>query len=366
MRVTLVLRATFASIILALAPTAAGAGPAMVVDIASGHVLAHREAFQRWHPASLTKLMTAYVAFRAVKAGEMTMTSGVRISRRAAEEPPSKMSYRPGSVLTLDNALKIIMVKSANDVATAIAENVAGSVDAFAARMNAEAKRLGMTDSHFVNAHGLHSPQQYTSARDMAILAVQLRREFPEHASYFSIEALQADQTLMPNYNMLIGRFTGADGMKTGFICASGFNLAASATRDGRTLMAIVLGAASQSERAEEAAEMLARGFSAPTDNAPRLAGLQPYGENRLSPVDMRSRICSQDAQKARVAARGEGGKVIVNSPYLPEPSREPIAVPVTLGGASDPGRLLAEPSRVPVPTPRPEYSAAAKQGDGR
>src|SRR5690606_15479216 len=129
-------------------------------------VLEHEDAFAPWYPASLTKLMTTLVVFRAVKAGEITLKSPVRVSERAAKEPPSKMGYKPGSVLTVDNAIKILMVKSANDIATALAESVAGSRDAFAQRMNAEARRLGMAGTHFVNAHGLHSDAQVTTARD--------------------------------------------------------------------------------------------------------------------------------------------------------------------------------------------------------
>jgi D-alanyl-D-alanine carboxypeptidase len=222
------------------------AAPYVLLDVGNGRVLAHQEAFQRWYPASLTKLMTAYVAFRAIKAGEMQLNSPVRISQKAAKEPPSKMGYAPGSVLTLDNALKIIMVKSANDIATAIAETIGGSEAGFAARMNAEARRIGMTDSHFVNAHGLPAPEQYTTARDLAVLVYALRNEFPQYAGYFSLEGLRHGNTVMENHNLLMGRFDGADGMKTGYICSSGFNLVGTATRGRRTLAAVVLGARTQ------------------------------------------------------------------------------------------------------------------------
>ena len=163
----------------ALAALPAAAGPSILFDAASGRVIESDNAFQRWYPASLTKLMTTYVAFRAVQSGEVTLLSPVLVSKKAANEPPSKMGFAPGSVLTLDAALKIIMVKSANDVATAIGESLGGSQEAFAARMNAEARRLGMTGSHWVNAHGLHEDDQYTTARDLAVLASALRREFP-------------------------------------------------------------------------------------------------------------------------------------------------------------------------------------------
>ena len=156
------------------------------------------DPFARWYPASLTKLMTTYVAFRAVQAGEVTLQSPVRVSREAANEPPSKMGYPVGTLLSLDNALKIIMVKSANDVATSIGESLAGSEAAWAARMNAESQRLGMTGSHWANAHGLHDDDQYTTARDLGLLASALRREFPQYASYFSIEGLSFGKQVIP------------------------------------------------------------------------------------------------------------------------------------------------------------------------
>jgi D-alanyl-D-alanine carboxypeptidase len=165
------------------------AEPSILFDARTGQVIESESPFARWYPASLTKLMTTYVAFTMVRSGEITLASPVRISATAAKEPPSKMGYAPGSILTLDNALKILMVKSANDVAMAIGESLAGSAPAFAARMNVEARRLGMIDTNWTNPHGLHDDKQYTTARDLAILAAALRNEFPEYASYFSLPA---------------------------------------------------------------------------------------------------------------------------------------------------------------------------------
>src|SRR6476620_3238180 len=134
----------------------AAANPAIVFDLATGKVVVHEDAFKPWYPASLTKLMTAYVTFRAVAAGELALDSPIEVTKHAAAEPPAKMGFKPGSIMTLDNALKMMLVKSANDIAMAVGENVGGSEEAFVARMNAEAKRLGMNDSHFVNPNGLH------------------------------------------------------------------------------------------------------------------------------------------------------------------------------------------------------------------
>lgn len=349
-----------ALLLLLLWTPAALAGPYLLMDVKSGRVLAREDAFKRWYPASLTKLMTAYTAFRAVKAGEMQFNSPVRISQNAANEPPSKIGYPPGSVLTLDNALKIIMVKSANDVATAIAESVGGSEQAFAARMNAEAARLGMTDTHYVNAHGLHSTQQYTSARDLALLVRALRTEFAPYAGYFSIEGLEIGDKVLPNYNFLVGRFAGADGMKTGYVCASGFNLIATATRGGRTLAAIVLGTHSQVERAERAAELLEQGFKGGSFTAPTIERLQPTSQDYRRPTDMRPEICSQEAVAKRRELRDDEGRLVVDSPYVQPMEREPKVVTVGLGGADGP-----TPPRyadVPIPTPRPDYPPTPRQ----
>jgi D-alanyl-D-alanine carboxypeptidase len=349
-----------------IAPQAASAGPSILIDAGSGKVLSHEEAFRRWYPASLTKLMTAYVAFRAIEAGELTLQSPVRVTARAAKEPPSKMGYGAGSVMTLDNALKMLMVKSANDIATAVAENVAGSVPDFIARMNAEARRIGMTGSRFANAHGLHDPQQYTTARDIGILAQRIRSEYPQHAGYFSIEAITPGKELVRTYNMLIGRFPGADGMKTGFVCASGFNLVASATREGRTLIAVVLGALSQADRADRAADLLAQGFLQDAAASPALAGLQPYGIGQAEGTDMRPVVCTKQAQADRWDGRDAEGRVVLKSPHIGEMTRDPVTVTVGLGGATGPaGTRIVEYADVPIPTPRPNYTPTSAAAAG-
>jgi D-alanyl-D-alanine carboxypeptidase len=152
----------------------------------------------------------------------MTLNSLIAISELAHSQVPSKMGFKPGTQVTLDNAMKMMMVRSANDIAVAIAEGVSGSVENFSAEMNAAAQRLGMTQSNFVNPNGLPDPRQVTSARDLAILARALIREFPEYDLYWHIPAIKFGKRIMRNYNKLIDRYPGADGMKTGFICASG------------------------------------------------------------------------------------------------------------------------------------------------
>jgi D-alanyl-D-alanine carboxypeptidase len=349
---------------------AAQANPALLFDIKTGEVLEHKEAFRRWHPASLTKLMTAYTAFRAVDAGELTLQSPIRVSRHAASMPPAKMGYKAGSVMTLDNALKMIMVKSANDIAMAIGENVGGSESAFAARMNAEAARLGMTGSHWVNPNGLHDPNQYTTARDLAILVRAIRTEYPQYATYFNIDGIVVGKKVLKTFNTLMGRFPGADGMKTGFVCASGFNLIGSATRDGHTLGAIVLGAPSPDERAEEAARMLIKGFDNRPANLPQLASLAPYGDKQAETTDMRDVVCSPKTAHKASDGPQETDQPAVAVTQAPSPSVLTALAPaqhletVGLGGALGPvpkamqnanGDAVAD---VPIPSWRPDIPA--------
>jgi D-alanyl-D-alanine carboxypeptidase len=280
-----------------LAALTAGAalanGPALVVDLASGRVLHAERATDPWYPASITKLMTAYVALDQVRQGRVAMDQLLTVSESAAALPPSKMAFKPGTQIRLDNALKIIMVKSANDVAATIAENLGGSVEGFADLMNSTAARLGMRESHFVNPHGLPDDRQQTSARDMAVLARALLRDFPQHEDLFEIGAIQFGRRIMRNHNGLIGRYPGADGMKTGFICASGFNVVATAERDGRRLITVVLGSLSANERTMKAANLFDLGFmTQPNFASPTAEALQ--ASVLSSPPNMRAVVCDR------------------------------------------------------------------------
>ncbi|MFD1746473.1 D-alanyl-D-alanine carboxypeptidase family protein [Rhizobium helianthi] len=345
---------------LAVSATAqtAFANPKMVVDVRTGRVIAHQEAFRRWYPASLTKLMTAYVTFRALKSGRITLDTPVVMSKRAADQPPSKIFVRPGSSMTLDAALKILLVKSANDVAVAVAEAVGGSTEQFVEMMNAEAARIGMRSSRFINPHGLPGKGQYTTARDLAVLTMQLKREFPEYGSYFALEGVTTGSKEYPNYNMLIGRFDGADGMKTGFICASGFNQVSSATRDGRTVVSVVLGADSLGGRADDSAELLQKGLTAPANQGEPLASLAPYGPDQDQVVDISTEICNPKAAKVRSEGRDDAGRMVLHSPYVHEMTRPPqftFAGVVAVAEPEKPVKGGAQPSNVPVPIPRPD-----------
>jgi D-alanyl-D-alanine carboxypeptidase len=267
----------------------AQAGPALVADIDSGRVLYAEDATQPWHPASVTKLMTVYVALRALADGQIGLQTAIPVSKRASLAPPSKIRLKPGQEITLENALKIMMVKSANDVAITIAEGVGGTVENFAAMMNAEAQRLGMTDSHFINPNGLFAAGQQSSARDMALLARALLVEFPEYAALYSIGAVKLGDVVMLNTNGLIGRYPGADGMKTGFICASGFNVVATASRNGRRVVAVVFGEPSAQKRTIKASQLFDRAFNGEFSRGPQLAALQRVGG---APPNLREDIC--------------------------------------------------------------------------
>ena len=350
--------------------TPAHAGPSIVFDVGTGRVLGYDDAFQRWYPASLTKLMTAYVTFRAIEAGELDLASPIKVSKNSASEPPSKMGFKPGQTISLDNALKMLIVKSANDIATAIGENVGGSETAFVARMNVEAVRLGMSGSHFVNANGLHNAGQYTNAHDLAILARAIRTQFPQHAAYFAIEALGLGKKVLKSHVDLLGRFDGADGMKTGFICQSGFNLVASATRNGRTLIAIVLGARSPHVRAEQAADLLGNGFDKPSSAAITLVDLEPYGKGRDAATDMRPLICERQAKAEQGEKADAKGKPALRSPYLHARDHPPRVVALALGDATGKVPLAFAAAvaagegpdfgEIPIPTPRPDYTASS------
>ena len=244
-------------------PRAVHAEAWLVVEADTGKVLQADNATMPWYPASVTKIMTAYVTLKAVKDGRLTLESLLTVSPVAASQSPSKMGFKPGTQVTVENALAMMMVKSANDMAVVLAEGVGGSVDGFSGMMNATAQRLGMTQTSYVNPNGLPADGQITSARDLAILARAVIRDLPEYEYFMHIPAIRFGRRTTNNFNKLIGRYPGADGFKTGFICASGYNLVGSATRNGKRLIAVVLGSTSGQARAVRAAQLLERGFGA-------------------------------------------------------------------------------------------------------
>ena len=297
-----------------LAPRTANAEALLLIEADSGKVLQADNATIPWYPASVTKIMTAYVTLKAVKDGKITLDTLVTVSPTAASQSPSKMGFRPGTQLTVDNALKMMLVKSANDMAVVLAEGVGGSIDGFSVMMNDTAKKLGMTQTSYVNPNGLPADGQITSARDLGILARSFLRDLPEYEYFVHIPAIRLGKRVTGNFNKLIGRYPGADGFKTGFICASGYNLVASATRNGRRLIAVVLGANSGTARAVKAAQLLERGFS--QDNLswlrPSLGTVENLVPVDASPPNLREEMCgghrkrpASDDDDALIATNG-------------------------------------------------------------
>ncbi|MXW87465.1 MAG: D-alanyl-D-alanine carboxypeptidase, partial [Boseongicola sp. SB0667_bin_21] len=248
-----------------LHPAEGSAAPyaAMVMDARTGKVLHSRNADTRLHPASLTKMMTLYVVFDAVERGEIDLDQKVRISRHAANEPPSKLGLRAGQKVRLRYLIRAAAVKSANDAATALGEAVSGSEAKFARRMNDMAKAMGLNKTTFKNAHGLTERGHLSTARDMTVLGRQLFYDFPDYYNLFSRRSTNTGVKTVRNTNRrLLNAYKGADGIKTGFTRAAGFNLVASAERGGKRVIATVFGGRSVASRNQRVAELLDMGFS--------------------------------------------------------------------------------------------------------
>lgn len=292
------------------AVTPAQAEAYLLIDADSGKVLQAENANQPWYPASLTKIMTAYVTLMAVKQGRITLNTLLTVSPNAATQAPSKMGFPPGTTVTVDNALKMMMVKSANDMAVVLAEGVGGSVEGFAGVMNETARQLGMMQSHFVNPNGLPDDAHISSARDLGILSRAFYRDLPEYEYFAHLPGIKFGRRVTMNFNKLIGRYPGADGLKTGFICASGFNLVASATRNDRHLIAVVLGASSSAQRSIKAAQLLEKGFSGSKLSwlKPSLGTVEQLPPLDATPPNLRDQVCGP--HRKRPAAEDEDNDV--------------------------------------------------------
>ncbi len=275
------------------AQTSPAAGPSILLDAASGEVLSLNRAGEPWYPASLTKLMTAYVVFQKIKSGTLKLDQQIPVSALAASQAPSKIGLPVGQTVSVDWALQALLVYSANDMAYVLAEGAGGSIANFARDMNTAAQSLGMSATHYVNPNGLFDPRQVTSARDLGVLAAVMLKQFPEHAHYFSQPTVAVGRRQLRNHNNLLNVMPDADGMKTGFVCDSGFNLVASATRNGRKLIAVVLGAKSGYGRTIAAKDLLEGGFaSAVNVSAPTIATIANIQRGAFPPTDMTPVVC--------------------------------------------------------------------------
>jgi D-alanyl-D-alanine carboxypeptidase len=229
----------------------------LVVDANSGKVLQNTNGDAQRHPASLTKIMTLYLLFEKLDAGQISLSSQLRVSAHAARQAPSKLNLSPGETINVENAIKAIVTRSANDVAVVIAENLGGDEPGFARQMTQKARALGMKNTTYLNASGLPNPDQWTTARDQVILGRAIRDRFPRYYGYFSTRSFVYKGNTIRNHNRLLGRVEGVDGIKTGYIRASGFNLVTSLKRDGRYVVAAIFGGRSGRARDAQMASLV-------------------------------------------------------------------------------------------------------------
>jgi D-alanyl-D-alanine carboxypeptidase len=347
-----------------VAPRVAHAEALLVIEADTGKVLEAQSATYPWYPASVTKLMTAYVTLKAVKDGRISLDTLLTVSPVATSQSPSKMGFRPGTQVTVDNALKMMLVKSANDMAVVLAEGVGGSIDGFSAQMNQAAQKLGMTQTSYVNPNCLPADGQITSARDLAILARAIIRDLPEYEYFVHIPSIRFGRKVTQNFNKLIGRYPGADGFKTGFICASGYNLVASATRNGKRLIAVVLGASSGQMRAVRAAQLLERGFANNTLSwlRPSLGTVDNLVPIDASPPNLRDEMCGGKRHKP---ASDEDEDTVASTAGAGGASTGETAITFFTAGLQPP---MAKPSELlaaaPAPAePIPVYTGPTRSG---
>lgn len=234
---------------------------ALVLNAATGEELHAVNADAPRYPASLTKMMTLYLLFEAVSRGEYQLSSLLTVSANAASQPPAKIGLKAGTTISVDRAARALAVKSANDVGVAVAENLAGSEAAFARKMTQKARALGLSRTRFVNATGLPDPAQVTTARDMAKLGIALKRRFPQYASYYRAKSFTYNGRTFRATNNLLGKVPGVDGLKTGYVRMSGYNLVATARRGGKQLVAVVMGGKSEQARDAEVARLIEAHF---------------------------------------------------------------------------------------------------------
>lgn len=292
-------------------------GPVLLFDAQTGEVLSQERAGEPWYPASLTKLMTAYLVFQKIRDGQLRLDQQVLVSPIASGQEPSKIGIPKGQTVSVDFALQALLIYSANDMAYVLAEAASGTHERFALEMNAVAKNLGLSATNFVNPNGLFDPRQVTSARDIGVLAAILVNEFPQHAGYFSQDSVVVGRRRLANRNSLIRIMPEADGMKTGFVCNSGYNLVASATRNGRKLIAVVMGAKSGGGRAIKAKELLEQGFlAAPQQGLTKVAEIVNLPQGAIVPKDMTVDVCKRKSPVQLADGSNLGGWAVSFGTY--------------------------------------------------
>jgi D-alanyl-D-alanine carboxypeptidase (penicillin-binding protein 5/6) len=358
---------------------------AIVVDAESGEVLFARHADSRRYPASITKVMTLYLAFEALAEGKIKLDDVITVSPHAASQPPSKLGLAAGQTITVDDAMRATSVRSSNDMAMALAEHISGSQDRFAAQMTLKARELGMTQTRYVNPNGLPDARQLTSARDLAILARAVMRDYPQYYSYFGLQDWAYNGRDYRNTNGLLRDGQGYDGMKTGYTNASGYNLAASAVRDGRRIVTIVLGGRSTASRNAHVAALMDTGFEVERARArgETIQVAQTFFEARGFGIGPDS---NGPIEYAAVADAEDGGTEVGSSgppsgnvtyAALPSPPAQPARVtpppaeraaverPADVTAILNGGSSVATPPR-PRPPARPPAREPAREPAGR
>ena len=362
----------------AFARSTAMAGPAVLLDADSGQVLYSEAPDQSWFPASLTKIMTIYVTFEAIKAGQIKLDTPVPLSEKARGQPATRIGLKPGIALNVEQAVRGLILRSANDFSMALAELIGESEEGFAERMNATAKRLGMTRTQFRNPHGLPEPEQFTTARDLAILAIAMGRDFPERAEMFSTMQFVIHRGTFHSQNDLLRTLDGANGMKTGFTCGAGYNVVVTATREGRRLIAVVLGETQREERSLRAAALIEHGFKTvewkQALGVPKLAELgmdpaEPHAVHDMAKETL-ARQCGNRVRRARAlvaqAARprvGSPGGSVATAAGVPRAASGASGVVVYPGGAAPVASSAGVAVKGPVVRTAPASSAG---GPGR
>ena len=315
------LKKTIRSVILATAVSAAAVGPAWadkfasyVFDVDSDRVLHSRNAEASRYPASLTKVMTLYMVFDALKSGELMLSDKLPVSTYASSQTPSKLGLKPGETITVEDAINALVTKSANDVAVVVAERLGGSESRFAALMTAKARQLGLRNTRFKNASGLHNSRQTSTAHDLALLGEAIMVNHEQYYDYFSTREFDWDDRTYKNHNKLLGEVRGVDGIKTGYTRASGFNLLASAERDGRRIIAVMLGGNSSRSRNQHVQNLLEAAFDTIESEAqqqkPTLRSRIAFGELQdPSTADLNAAQLQEIEEDAEVTEQGSSAE---------------------------------------------------------
>jgi D-alanyl-D-alanine carboxypeptidase len=340
----------------------------IVVDGNSGRVLYARGENEVRHPASITKVMTLYLLFEQLDKGRFRLDSRIPISAHAAAQAPTKLGLDPGNTISIDDAIKAVVTKSANDIAVAIAEAVGGDEDTFCMMMTRKAHALGMTSTRYVNASGLPDDEQVTTARDLSILGRAIQERFPRYYHYFSTRVFYYGGIPNPNHNHLLGRIDGMDGIKTGYTRSSGFNLLTSVKRDGHYIVSVVLGGATAGSRDKIMADLIEGEIdkSSTVHSASLIAENDTQSQNAPAPAhpletaDFREMPMPPHKPMAEAKPKPLPPEQLSEMQPMPEP--KPAAKPLAPAGEptpSDPVQIASISDQVPVARPRPAFVAA-------